>query len=80
MHLDTVKLIRELFGHADSLYGWVPMYPSGWWSRTLLQAMAPATANRCLNALQPSRLDVKSGARVGNAVPLMPCPPSWTGS
>ena len=32
VHLDTVKLLREVFGHADPLYGWVPMYPSGWWS------------------------------------------------
>jgi spermidine synthase len=23
-----------VFGHADPLYGWVPMYPSGWWSWT----------------------------------------------
>ncbi|MBD2424097.1 polyamine aminopropyltransferase [Cyanobium sp. FACHB-13342] len=34
VHLDTVKLLREVFGHADPLYGWVPMYPSGWWSWT----------------------------------------------
>ena len=29
-----VMLLREVFGHADPLYGWVPMYPSGWWSWT----------------------------------------------
>ncbi|MEC8605302.1 spermidine synthase [Synechococcus sp. Minos11] len=34
VHLDTVQLLREVFGHADPLYGWVPMYPSGWWSWT----------------------------------------------
>jgi len=34
VHLDTVRLIREVFGHADPMYGWVPMYPSGWWSWT----------------------------------------------
>ena len=34
VHIDMVKLIRELFEHADPLYGWVPMYPSGWWSWT----------------------------------------------
>jgi spermidine synthase len=34
VHIDTVKLIREVFGHADPMYGWVPMYPSGWWSWT----------------------------------------------
>jgi len=34
VHLDTVRVIREVFGHADPMYGWVPMYPSGWWSWT----------------------------------------------
>ena len=34
VHIDTVKLIREVFGYADPMYGWVPMYPSGWWSWT----------------------------------------------
>jgi spermidine synthase len=34
VHLDTVRLLRQVFGHADPLYGWVPMYPSGWWSWT----------------------------------------------
>ena len=34
VHIDMVKLLREVFGHADPLYGWVPMYPSGWWSWT----------------------------------------------
>ena len=32
VHLDLVRMLRELFDHADPLYGWVPMYPSGWWS------------------------------------------------
>jgi spermidine synthase len=32
VHIDMVRLLREVFGHADPLYGWVPMYPSGWWS------------------------------------------------
>jgi len=41
VHLDMVKLIRELFGHADPLYGWVPMYPSGWWSWTFAATDAP---------------------------------------
>ena len=36
VHIDMVKLIRELFGHADPLYGWVPMYPSGWWGLSLI--------------------------------------------
>ncbi len=34
VHVATVRLLREVFGHADPLYGWVPMYPSGWWSWT----------------------------------------------
>ena len=34
VHIDTVQVIRDVFGHADPLYGWVPMYPSGWWSWT----------------------------------------------
>ena len=34
VHIDTVKVIREVFSHADPMYGWVPMYPSGWWSWT----------------------------------------------
>ncbi len=34
VHIDTVRLLREVFAHADPLYGWVPMYPSGWWSWT----------------------------------------------
>jgi spermidine synthase len=34
VHIDTILLLREVFGHADPLYGWVPMYPSGWWSWT----------------------------------------------
>ncbi|MFM7636197.1 MAG: polyamine aminopropyltransferase [Cyanobacteriota bacterium] len=34
VHIDTVQVIRAVFGHADPMYGWVPMYPSGWWSWT----------------------------------------------
>ncbi len=34
IHLDTVRTIRKVFKYADPLYGWVPMYPSGWWSWT----------------------------------------------
>ncbi len=34
IHIDTVKILREVFEYADPLYGWVPMYPSGWWSWT----------------------------------------------
>ena len=41
VHLDTVRLIREVFGHADPMYGWVPMYPSGWWSWTFAAMDGP---------------------------------------
>jgi spermidine synthase len=41
VHIDTVKLLRQVFGHADPLYGWVPMYPSGWWSWTFAATDGP---------------------------------------
>ena len=41
VHLDTVRLLRQVFGHADPLYGWVPMYPSGWWSWTFAAVDGP---------------------------------------
>ncbi len=41
VHLDMVRLLREVFGHADPLYGWVPMYPSGWWSWTFAALDTP---------------------------------------
>jgi len=41
VHLDTVWLLREVFGHADPMYGWVPMYPSGWWSWTFAAVDGP---------------------------------------
>ncbi len=41
VHIDTVRLLREVFGHADPLYGWVPMYPSGWWSWTFAATDGP---------------------------------------
>jgi spermidine synthase len=41
VHLEMVRLLREVFGHADPLYGWVPMYPSGWWSWTFAATDAP---------------------------------------
>jgi spermidine synthase len=30
-----------VFGHADPLYGWMPMYPSGWWSWTFAAVDGP---------------------------------------
>ncbi|MFN9659524.1 MAG: polyamine aminopropyltransferase [Cyanobacteriota bacterium] len=41
VHLDTVGLLRQVFSHADPLYGWVPMYPSGWWSWTFAALDGP---------------------------------------
>jgi len=41
VHLDTVSLLRQVFGHADPLYGRVPMYPSGWWSWTFAATDGP---------------------------------------
>ncbi len=41
VHLDTVCLLRQVFGAADPLYGWVPMYPSGWWSWTFAATDGP---------------------------------------
>ncbi|TGG85890.1 MAG: polyamine aminopropyltransferase [Aphanocapsa feldmannii 288cV] len=41
LHIAMVRLLRELFGHADPLYGWVPMYPSGWWSWTFAALDGP---------------------------------------
>ena len=34
VHVNTIKLLRKIFEYADPLYGWVPIYPSGWWSWT----------------------------------------------
>ena len=41
VHVAMVRLLREVFDHADPLYGWVPMYPSGWWSWTFAAMGAP---------------------------------------
>ena len=41
VHIDTVRLLKDVFGHADPLYGWVPMYPSGWWSWTFAALDGP---------------------------------------
>ena len=41
VHIEIVRLLRQVFGHADPLYGWVPMYPSGWWSWTFAAVDGP---------------------------------------
>ena len=45
VHVAMVRLLRDLFDHADPLYGWVPMYPSGWWSWTFAAMGAPRYRN-----------------------------------
>jgi len=41
VHIETVQIIRKIFEYADPLYGWVPMYPSGWWSWTFASMDQP---------------------------------------
>ncbi len=41
IHIDTVKMIRDVFDYADPLYGNVPLYPSGWWSWTFASLEKP---------------------------------------
>jgi len=41
VHIEIVRLLRLVFGHADPMYGWVPMYPSGWWSWTFAASDGP---------------------------------------
>ena len=41
IHIETVRMIRAIFKFADPLYGWVPMYPSGWWSWTFASIDKP---------------------------------------
>ena len=45
VHIETVRVIRQIFGFADPLYGWVPMYPSGWWSWTFASTDNPRYKN-----------------------------------
>ncbi len=59
-HIDTVLLLRDVFGHADPLYGWVPMYPSGWWSWTFAAVDAP----RYRNVLPARAASVAAGCEI----------------
>ncbi len=45
IHIEMVQIIREVFNFADPLYGWVPMYPSGWWSWTFASKESPIYLN-----------------------------------
>ena len=60
VHIDTVLLLRDVFGHADPLYGWVPMYPSGWWSWTFAAVDAP----RYRNVLPARAASVAAGCEI----------------
>ncbi len=41
IHLDIIRLVKKIFQFADPIYGWVPMYPSGWWSWTFASMGKP---------------------------------------
>ena len=60
VHLDTVRLLQDLFGHADPLYGWVPMYPSGWWSWTFAAVDEP----RYRNVLPERAASIAAGCEI----------------
>jgi spermidine synthase len=80
VHIDMVKLIRELFGHADPLYGWVPMYPSGWWSWTFAAKDAPRYSPLKASVPQSSPQGVPSGVPAGSKEPSTPFQPSLNGN
>ena len=75
VHIDTVKVIREVFGHADPMYGWCrctrvvggvgPSPPS----------TAAAIWSRIPPVQRPSSMAVRSGVPAGRAAPLMPSLP-----
>lgn len=60
VHIDTVRLLKDVFGHADPLYGWVPMYPSGWWSWTFAAVDGP----RYRNALPERAATIAAGCEI----------------
>ncbi len=42
IHINIIKVIREVFDHADPMYGSVSIYPSGLWSWTFASMDKPA--------------------------------------
>ena len=60
VHIETVRLLKDVFGHADPLYGWVPMYPSGWWSWTFAAVDGP----RYRNAIPARVATVAAGCEI----------------
>ena len=53
-------MLRAVFGHADPLYGWVPMYPSGWWSWTFAAMDEP----RYRNVLPERAASIAAGCEI----------------
>jgi len=41
VHINIVKILRQIFDYADPIYGSVSMYPSGWWSWTFASMEKP---------------------------------------
>ena len=41
IHINIVKIMREIFDYADPMYGSVPIYPSGLWSWTFASMEKP---------------------------------------
>ena len=60
VHIDPVRLLEAVFGHADPRYGWVPMYPSGWWSWTFAAVDGP----RYRNALPERAATIAAGCEI----------------
>ncbi len=52
IHIQTIKILREIFDYADPLYGNVPIYPSGWWSWTFAAVEKPRYKQPKLNRVQ----------------------------
>jgi len=49
IHIETVKLLKNVFDFADPIYGSMPIYPSGWWSWTFAAKNAKRYLNPQLN-------------------------------
>ncbi len=60
IHLTIIKLMREIFDYADPLYGWVPIYPSGWWSWTFASLKKP----RYLNPISDRAMAVAGNCQI----------------
>ncbi len=52
VHVETVNLLKNIFEYAQPLYGWVPIYPSGWWSWTFGAIDSPRFHNPINSRIQ----------------------------